>query len=98
MSDVTRLLDAVDRGDSGALCKNHRTPLGLRQGLALQMHSGKRVSSGRLTPATDTSQDIELSLFDMTADPFETTDLSEQRPEVAARLKAHAERHQHTSY
>jgi arylsulfatase A-like enzyme len=36
---------------------------------------------------------IELSLFDMEKDPFETVNVIEQYPEVAARLKKYAEEH-----
>lgn len=36
---------------------------------------------------------IELSLFDMEKDPFETVNVIEQYPEVAARLKKFAEQH-----
>lgn len=41
---------------------------------------------------------IELSLFDMENDPFETTNVIEQFPEVAARLKELAERHRRQFY
>ena len=41
---------------------------------------------------------IELSLFDMENDPFETTNVLEQHPEVAAKLKAYAERHREKFY
>ena len=36
---------------------------------------------------------IELSLFDMEKDPFETNNVIEKYPEVAARLKMYAEQH-----
>jgi arylsulfatase A-like enzyme len=36
---------------------------------------------------------IELSLFDMEADPFETTNVIDRFPEVAAKLKGYAEKH-----
>ena len=36
---------------------------------------------------------IGLSLFDMQADPFETTNVIEKHPDVAARLQALAEQH-----
>jgi arylsulfatase A-like enzyme len=41
---------------------------------------------------------IELSLFNMEADPFETTNVIDKFPEVAARLKGYAERHRQTFY
>ncbi|MCF7853444.1 MAG: sulfatase [Candidatus Pacebacteria bacterium] len=36
---------------------------------------------------------IELSLFDMENDPYETTNVAEEHPEIVARLKAWAEQH-----
>jgi arylsulfatase A-like enzyme len=41
---------------------------------------------------------IELSLFDMEADPRETTNVIDKFPEVAARLKGFAERHRREFY
>ena len=41
---------------------------------------------------------IELSLFDMDNDPCETTNVLEKYPEVAAKLRAYAERHQKKFY
>lgn len=41
---------------------------------------------------------IELSLFDMEKDPFETVNVIEQYPEVAARLKMFAEQHRKEFY
>ncbi|MBN1846243.1 MAG: sulfatase [Sedimentisphaerales bacterium] len=41
---------------------------------------------------------IDLSLFDMQNDPYETTDVKDRYPEVLARLKGHAERHKKTFY
>jgi len=41
---------------------------------------------------------IELSLFDMEADPFETTNVIEKYPEVAGRMKGWAERHRGEFY
>ncbi len=41
---------------------------------------------------------IELSLFDMEKDPFETVNVIEQFPEVAARLKTYAEQHRKEFY
>lgn len=41
---------------------------------------------------------IELSLFDMEKDPFETVNVIEQYPEVAARLKTYAEEHRKEFY
>ncbi|MCX6621273.1 MAG: hypothetical protein NTY38_09360 [Acidobacteria bacterium] len=41
---------------------------------------------------------IELCLFDMEADPLETTNVIVKFPEVAATLKACAEQHQRQFY
>ncbi len=41
---------------------------------------------------------IELSLFDMEKDPFETTNVIDKFPEVAARLKGYAEQHKREFY
>ena len=43
-------------------------------------------------------REIELSLFDMDKDPYETTNVLEKYPDVAAKLKAYAEQHQKTFY
>ena len=43
-------------------------------------------------------KEIELSLYDMESDPFETTNVLGQYPEVAARLKTHADRHRDRFY
>ena len=50
--------------------------------------AGKDGKPGRYTQAF-----IELSLFDMVNDPYETTNVIDRYPEVAARLQAHAEAH-----
>ena len=39
---------------------------------------------------------IELSLFDMQDDPYETTNVADQHPAVVAKLKAYAETHRDT--
>lgn len=41
---------------------------------------------------------IELSLFDMEKDPFETTNVLDKYPEVAARLQSYAQQHQARFY
>lgn len=43
-------------------------------------------------------EDIGLSLFDMELDPYETTNVLDKHPDVAARLKQHAERHRAQFY
>lgn len=41
---------------------------------------------------------IELSLFDMEEDPYETTNVLEKHPRVASRLRGYAERHRKKFY
>jgi arylsulfatase A-like enzyme len=41
---------------------------------------------------------IQLSLFDMESDPYETANVAEKHPAVAAKLRAIAERHRETFY
>jgi arylsulfatase A-like enzyme len=41
---------------------------------------------------------IELSLFDMVNDPYESTNVIDKHPDVAARLKDYAESHRHEFY
>lgn len=45
-----------------------------------------------------TQFDIELSLFDLKADPYETTNVIEKHPEVARELTALAEAHREKFY
>lgn len=49
-------------------------------------------------PGRTTGKSIELSLFDLQADPGETTNVLEAHPEVAARLKALALAHRERFY
>jgi hypothetical protein len=41
---------------------------------------------------------IPLSLFDMEHDPFETTNVIDKFPDIAAKLKAYAEAHRKEFY
>ena len=41
---------------------------------------------------------IPLSLFDMEKDPFETTNVIDKFPDMAAKLKAYAEEHKKEFY
>jgi len=43
-------------------------------------------------------EDIGLSLFDMELDPYETTNVLDKYPDVAARLKQYADRHRRQFY
>lgn len=45
-----------------------------------------------------TRRRIGWALFDLEADPFETKNVMDDYPEVAARLKAYAEAHRNTFY
>jgi arylsulfatase A len=52
------------------------------------VESGNNGKPGKFRQAS-----VELSLFDMEKDPFETIDVIDKYPEVAARLKMYAEQH-----
>jgi len=49
-------------------------------------------------PGKYTQKKIELSLFDMVKDSYETTNVLDEHQEVAERLKQHAERHRRRFY
>jgi arylsulfatase A-like enzyme len=49
-------------------------------------------------PGKYRQEEIGLSLFDMEADPFETTNVLDKFPDVAARMKAFAEEHRAAFY
>ncbi len=49
-------------------------------------------------PGKYTTKQIELSLFDMEKDPYETTNLVVERPDIAARLRGYAEHHRREFY
>ena len=49
-------------------------------------------------PGKYTQKEIELSLFDMEKDPYETTNALDEYPEIVERLKQHAERHRQKFY
>ena len=50
------------------------------------------------TPGKYTTKRIELSLFDMEKDPYETTNVLKEHPDVAARLEGYAEQHRREFY
>ena len=64
---------------------------------ALVPHAGRDVgndgTAGKYRQAED-----RLSLFDMEKDPFETTNVIDKFPDVAAKLKAYAEAHKKEFY
>ena len=49
-------------------------------------------------PGKYATKEIGLSLFDMHEDPHETTNLLQEQPQIAAKLKAYAERHRAKFY
>jgi arylsulfatase A-like enzyme len=49
-------------------------------------------------PGRYANKRIELSLFDMVLDPYETRNVIKDRPEIAAKLKALAEEHKRKFY
>ncbi len=49
-------------------------------------------------PGKYTQKEIELSLFDMENDPYETTNVLDKHPDVAERLKQYAEQHRQKFY
>jgi arylsulfatase A len=49
-------------------------------------------------PGEYRQEQIELSLFDMENDPFETTSVIDKHPDVAARLQRYAENHRRQFY
>jgi arylsulfatase A len=49
-------------------------------------------------PGEYTTKQIELSLFDMEKDPYETTNVIAEHPDIAARLSGYAEQHRREFY
>jgi arylsulfatase A-like enzyme len=49
-------------------------------------------------PGKYVTRSIEMALFDMEKDPYETTNVLEQYPEIARRLKGYAEEHRREFY
>ena len=49
-------------------------------------------------PGAYRQETVARSLYDMANDPYETTDVLAEHPDVVARLDAHAERHRRQFY
>lgn len=81
-----RVFEGVFSGDG-------RWKLHLPHGYRTLVEAGKDGMAGKYRQAS-----IELSLFDMEADPFETTNVIDRFTEVAARMKGYAERHKQEFY
>ena len=62
-------------------------------------HNNSRWTPGKDgVPGKYDTKKIELSLFDMENDPYETTNVLDSYPEVAKRLRAFAEEHRREFY
>jgi arylsulfatase A-like enzyme len=77
----------------GIISGDGRWKLHLPHGYRTLVEPGNDGQAGKYRGAR-----IELSLFDMEKDPYETTNVADQYPEVAARLQALAVRHRDTFY
>jgi arylsulfatase A-like enzyme len=77
----------------GVISGDGRWKLHLPHEYRTLVEAGRDGAAGKYRQAT-----IELSLFDMEKDPFETTNVIGKFPEVAARLKGYAERHKREFY
>lgn len=72
----------------GVISGDGRWKLHLPHAYRTLQQAGNDGAAGKYRQAT-----IELSLFDMEADPLETTNVIGKYPDVAARLQAYAEQH-----
>jgi len=77
----------------GVISGDGRWKLHLPHQYRTLVEAGKDGMAGKFRQAG-----IELSLFDMEADPLETTNVIDRFPDVAARMKAHAEQHRREFY
>ncbi|MGC4053755.1 MAG: sulfatase-like hydrolase/transferase [Paludibaculum sp.] len=77
----------------GVMSGDGHWKLHVPHGYRILIEAGNDGKPGRYRQAS-----IGLSLFDMEKDPFETVNVIEQYPEVAARLKAYAEQHRREFY
>jgi arylsulfatase A-like enzyme len=84
---------STDQVLEGVISGDGRWKLHLPHRYRTLVHAGHDGSPGKYR-----QDKIGLSLFDMEADPFETTDVLEKYPEVAARMKAYAEDHRRAFY
>jgi len=79
---------STGRNFEGIISGDGRWKLHLPHGYRTLVTPGKGGKPGRYA-----QKRIELSLFDMVNDPYETTNVIEKHPEVAAKLKALADEH-----
>jgi len=77
----------------GVLSGDGRWKLHLPHSYRTLVEAGNDGMAGKYRQET-----IELSLFDMAADPFETTNVAAKFPEVTGRLKGFADRHRAQFY
>ncbi len=77
----------------GVISGDGRWKLHLPHGYASLVEAGRDGIPGKYT-----TKRIELSLFDMENDPYETENVIERYPEIAARLKELAEEHKKKFY
>ncbi|MGH8246426.1 MAG: hypothetical protein ACREUU_08335 [Gammaproteobacteria bacterium] len=84
---------STGRNFEGVMSGDGRWKLHLPHPYRTLVEAGRDGMAGKFTQAT-----IELSLFDMEADPFETTNVIEKFPEVAAKLQSYAEQHRQQYY
>jgi arylsulfatase A-like enzyme len=84
---------STGRNFEGVISGDGRWKLHLPHQYRTLVQAGRDGTAGKYRQAG-----IELSLFDMEADAFETTNVIDRFPEVAARLKGYAERHKQRFY
>lgn len=77
----------------GVLSGDGKWKLHLPHDYRVLVQAGNDGAAGKYRQET-----IPLSLFDMESDPFETTNVLEKYPEIAARLQQYAERHRKEFY
>lgn len=84
---------STGRNFEGVISGDGRWKLHLPHGYRQVAEAGRDGMAGKYR-----QMKIELSLFDMEADPFETTNVIGKFPEVAERMKGYAERHRKEFY
>jgi len=84
---------STGRTFEGVISGDGRWKLHLPHEYRTLVEAGRDGMAGKYRQAS-----IELSLFDMEADPLEKTNVIDEFPEVAARLKGYAERHKQEFY
>jgi arylsulfatase A-like enzyme len=77
----------------GVISGDGRWKLHLPHQYRVVVEAGRDGMAGKYRQAS-----IELSLFDMEADPYEKTNVIDRFPEVAARMKGFAEQHRQAFY